>query len=87
MRINLTKKDLVNLIWPSFFKLLIIREKNSSIRLSEICLENPICIYTWLTKSFLVKFILIYQILFLILSIKLPFIILLQTFNELEKPI
>ena len=60
MRINLTKKDLVNLIYmqigfskqisinliEEFFSLIIsnlINEKNSSIRFSEICLENPIC--------------------------------------------
>ena len=56
MRINLTKKDLVNLVYMQlgfskqisenlindFFS--TINEKNSSIKFSEICLENPICI-------------------------------------------
>ena len=77
MRINLTKKDLVNSIYmqigfskqisgnllEEFFDLIIknlnsekkikiakfgtfsiINEKNSSIKLSDTCLENPICI-------------------------------------------
>ena len=60
MRINLTKKDLVNTVYmrlgfskqiiesliDDFFfnKFELINEKNSSIRFSEICFENPICI-------------------------------------------
>ena len=61
MRINLTKKDLVNLVYMQlgFSKQIsesliedflstivenIKNEKNSSIRFSEICFENPSCI-------------------------------------------
>ena len=57
MRINLTKKDLVNLIYmqvgfskqiseilvDEFFSIIVW--KKSSIKCSEIFLENPICIY------------------------------------------
>ena len=60
MRINLTKKDLVNLVYMqlgfskqiaenlieeffSFSKFKTIKEKNSSIKFSEICFEKPIC--------------------------------------------
>ena len=56
MRINLTKKDLVNLVYmqigfsknisenliDEFFS--IISEKNSFIKFSDILLEKPICI-------------------------------------------
>ena len=60
MRINLTKKDLVNSVYmqigfskqisevllEDFFSTIILnikKEKNSSIKFSEICFEKPIC--------------------------------------------
>ena len=42
---------------PSTRKHEMFVEKKSSIKFSDIFLENPICIYTAFTKSFLVKFI------------------------------
>ena len=54
------KQSKVNLKFNFFSlcKFSIIVEKKSSIRFSEILFEKPICIYTELIKSFLVKFIL-----------------------------